>query len=110
MVTVDPTTFEGIDLSKTALVKNPDGSPPNFENPPNLAAVTYGLCITMIVVSAGFVALRVWTNFRMTRRLPVDDCKLQSHTHIAMYTDIPRFLHRRLDSYHNAQSRRYVGH
>jgi hypothetical protein len=85
MVTVDPTTFEGIDLSKTALVKNPDGSPPNFENPPNLAAVTYGLCITMIVVSAGFVALRVWTNFRTTRRLPVDDCKLQPQTQIDVY-------------------------
>ncbi|KAF2029697.1 hypothetical protein EK21DRAFT_112740 [Setomelanomma holmii] len=73
MVAVDPAMFAGIDLSKTALVKNSNGSPPNFENPPNLKAVTYGVCIAMIVVSAAFVTLRLWTNFRMNRRFPVDD-------------------------------------
>lgn len=69
--------FAGLDLGRTALVKNPDGSPPNFDNPPSLAGTTYGVCGAMIVVSAMFVAVRIWTNFRMKRSLPVDDCRLQ---------------------------------
>ena len=67
----------GMDLTKVPLAANPSGAPPNFDNPPSLAAVTYGMTCTMMVLAFGLVGLRVLAVFKKERRLKIDDCELR---------------------------------
>ncbi|OAL54551.1 hypothetical protein IQ07DRAFT_272536 [Pyrenochaeta sp. DS3sAY3a] len=63
----------GTDLTRTALGRNPDGSDPNFENPPTLAAVTYGVTCTMMVLTSGVVVLRILSAIKKERSIKIDD-------------------------------------
>ncbi|KAJ4368376.1 hypothetical protein N0V83_006733 [Neocucurbitaria cava] len=49
----------GVDLTKVPLAANPSGAPPNFVDSPSLAAVTYGMTCTMMVLAYSLVALRL---------------------------------------------------
>ncbi|KAF2110601.1 hypothetical protein BDV96DRAFT_552902 [Lophiotrema nucula] len=61
------------DLSKIPLIPNPNGSPPNFVDPPTLAPVLRGVICTMISVSANFVVIRFIASHRQHKRPQMDD-------------------------------------
>lgn len=65
----------GVDITKAPLANNPNGDPPNFVDPPSLAAVTYGMTCTMMVLAFGLVGLRVTSVIKKDRRLKIDDCE-----------------------------------
>lgn len=67
----------GVDLTKVPLAANPSGAPPNFVDSPSLAAVTYGMTCTMMVLAYSLVALRCVSVFKKERRLKIDDCELR---------------------------------
>jgi hypothetical protein len=54
----------------------PDGKIPNYDNPPSLAPLSFGLFPLLAVISITSVMLRIWHNWRITRRLKIDDCKI----------------------------------
>jgi hypothetical protein len=66
----------GADLSKIPLAKNPDGSPPNFMDPPSLVAEAYSVILILMITSFTIMALRLYSNILSHRKLLVDDCKL----------------------------------
>lgn len=68
----------GTDLTRTALGRNPDGSDPNFENPPTLAALTYGVTCTVMVLTSGVVGLRILSAIKKERSIKTDDCKSEN--------------------------------
>ena len=59
------------------LVPNPDGSPPNYIDPPSLAPAMTGVGVSLTVVTALLVVIRICTNAKSARvrrgRLGVDD-------------------------------------
>ncbi|KAF1846523.1 uncharacterized protein K460DRAFT_367281 [Cucurbitaria berberidis CBS 394.84] len=63
----------GTDLSKVPIAPNPSGAPPNFVDPPSLAAVTYGITSTMMVLACGLVGLRILSVIKKERGLKTDD-------------------------------------
>ena len=63
----------GVDLSKVPARVNPSGAPPNFDNPPTLAPVTLGISVTMSIITAAFVMVRLYTNAKGVRKLGLDD-------------------------------------
>lgn len=64
----------GTDLSTIPLAPNPNGSPPNFVDPPSLANTILGVAIPLMVISTILVGIRLATNFKNTRKLGLDDC------------------------------------
>lgn len=66
----------GADLSKIPLLPNPDGSPSNFDDPPNLTTETYSVTILLMVISTVILPLRLHANFKTYRKLAIDDCEL----------------------------------
>ena len=64
----------GTDLSTIPLGQNPNGQPPNFTNPPNQEWLVLCVGLPLIITSCMFVALRVATNYKVARRLLIDDC------------------------------------
>jgi hypothetical protein len=76
MPTMDLYTVpSGVDLSKIPLRPNPDGSPPNFINPPSLASTTYGLVSLLVVLSGAVLSLRILSALKQYGRCRIDDCK-----------------------------------
>jgi hypothetical protein len=65
----------GFDLCTIPLAPNPNGSPPNFVDPPDRRLIPLGVGITFATISAVFVTLRLLTNFKVTRKLAADDCE-----------------------------------
>ena len=65
----------GTDLSKVPLLPNPDGSPPNFVNPPSLKVATYSVSVILMVATIGLVLLRLRTNLKLHKKFGVDDCE-----------------------------------
>lgn len=63
-----------VPLSSIPLGVNPDGSGPNFVNPPTLAPVVTGIGVTIATVSTLFVAARLTSKFYTTRVFSLDDC------------------------------------
>ncbi|KAF2203935.1 hypothetical protein GQ43DRAFT_497085, partial [Delitschia confertaspora ATCC 74209] len=61
------------DLSVIPLAPNPSGAPPNFVNLESLAPTTYGVMITMIILSFVFVTMRIYTDVKRYRKLALDD-------------------------------------
>lgn len=64
------------DPSKEPLAINPSDAPPNWDNPPSLANLTYGLVSTLMAITTGVVALRLMSVLNKKTRLMVDDCTL----------------------------------
>ena len=64
---------EQIDPTKTPIAVNPSGAPPNFDDPPSLARTVFAIGLTLVIFSAIFVALRLFVNFRITRKLGLAD-------------------------------------
>jgi hypothetical protein len=63
------------DLTKIALVPNPSGAPPNFDDPPTLIDSASGTGVALIVVGGVFLALRILTNMKLSNRFGWDDCE-----------------------------------
>ncbi|OTA92255.1 hypothetical protein M434DRAFT_32044 [Hypoxylon sp. CO27-5] len=63
----------GTNLSRIPFVANPDGSPPNFVNPPSLKAVTYAVTIVLMVISFLLVLFRVRVQLKGHAKLAFDD-------------------------------------
>ncbi|KAI1199745.1 hypothetical protein F5X97DRAFT_341494 [Nemania serpens] len=63
----------GTDLSQIPLMPNPDGSPPNFIDPPSLKGVTIAVSTILLSASAIIVPLRLQTNHKIYSRLAYDD-------------------------------------
>lgn len=64
----------GVNPSTIPLAPNPNGGPPNFEDPPSLDSAVLGVGVTLIIISSLLVTLRLTTNFKNTGRLGLDDC------------------------------------
>lgn len=64
-----------IDPSRIPIALNPNGDPPNFVDPPSLAHFISAVGMTLIVISALFVIVRLATNLKHTGKLGLDDCK-----------------------------------
>jgi hypothetical protein len=62
------------DPSKEPLAIDPNGAPPNWDNPPSLANLTYGLVSTLMAITTGVVALRLLSVLNKKTKLMVDDC------------------------------------
>lgn len=54
----------------------PAGKVPNYDNPPSLAPLSFGLFPLLAIISITSVALRIWHNLSIARRLKTDDCKI----------------------------------
>jgi hypothetical protein len=65
----------GTDLSTIPLAPNPNGSPPNFINPPNLIGTVQGVGITLAIIAGILLCLRLRIYTQMNKRLLLDDCK-----------------------------------
>jgi hypothetical protein len=65
----------GIDPTNPPLALNPNGDGPNFDDPPSLAATTYGVVSLFIVLSASIVTMRLVANFRLLKKFMPDDCE-----------------------------------
>ena len=97
-ITMAAAIAPGSDLSKIPLAQNPNGSPPNFVNPPSQSGTDLAVGLPFAVFSACFVLLRLITNFRHTGKLGLDDCEcpiasqdmVGSQAHIA---DLCLFAH-----------------
>ncbi|KAI1653885.1 hypothetical protein F4813DRAFT_242352 [Daldinia decipiens] len=64
----------GTDLTKVPLLPNPDGSPPNFDNPVSLKATTFSVTIILVATSSVLVLLRVKAHSKIYKGLALDDC------------------------------------
>jgi hypothetical protein len=62
------------DPSTIALAPNPNGDPPDFDGGPTLQPAILGTGIFLITVSLIVVILRLFTGFKNTRKLHLDDC------------------------------------
>lgn len=62
-----------VDLSTIPLLANPDGSPPNFVDPPSLKATTYTVTIILMVASFMLVSLRLRANLKLYHKFAIDD-------------------------------------
>ncbi|CAO2656025.1 Nn.00g048280.m01.CDS01 [Neocucurbitaria sp. VM-36] len=76
-----------MDPSKDALAINPSGAPPNFVDPPSLQGTILGSGITLMIISAALLSLRLYANLRHTGRLGVDDvlCLIGWTTAVALW-------------------------
>ncbi|MCJ1325777.1 hypothetical protein MMC10_002440, partial [Thelotrema lepadinum] len=63
----------GIDWSSIPVGPNPDGSPPNFIDPPSLAPAVFVVGLVLTIVSVTVVSLRLFTNWRYTGKWDLDD-------------------------------------
>ncbi|KAF2704336.1 hypothetical protein K504DRAFT_442482 [Pleomassaria siparia CBS 279.74] len=63
----------GLDLSKVPMGVNPSGAPPNFIDPPSLGPVTYGVVISLMIVTVPFVFTRIYNNWKQYSRMGLDD-------------------------------------
>lgn len=63
------------DPTKTPVIPNPNGDPPNFTDPPSLERAILSVGFTLIVISATFLAIRIFANFKNAWKLGLDDCK-----------------------------------
>ncbi|KAI1754032.1 hypothetical protein F4782DRAFT_494801 [Xylaria castorea] len=63
----------GTDLSQIPLLPNPDGSPPNFIDPPSLEGVTIAVSTILLAASTILVPLRLRTNHKIYGRFAFDD-------------------------------------
>jgi hypothetical protein len=66
----------GTDLSKVGIIPHPLGLPPNLLNPPNHSSWPLQVGSTLSVISGVFVAIRLGTNLKYTRKIAIDDCEL----------------------------------
>ncbi|KAI0842312.1 hypothetical protein F5Y06DRAFT_257278 [Hypoxylon sp. FL0890] len=63
----------GVDLTKIPLLPNPDGSPPNFDNPPSLRVTTYAVTIILMTATFILVSLRFRMNIKIYHKFALDD-------------------------------------
>ncbi|KAK2736778.1 hypothetical protein FQN57_000550 [Myotisia sp. PD_48] len=61
------------DMSHIPMAANPNGAPPNFVNPPSLELTLLGVGVAFIVLSGSALAIRLFTNYKHTGRLGLDD-------------------------------------
>lgn len=64
----------GVDPSTISFEPNPNGGPPDFSHSPSLLQAVIGVGLTMIITSAAFVAIRLFTNLKHAGKLGLDDC------------------------------------
>jgi hypothetical protein len=73
-----------VPLSAIPLGVNPDGSPPNFIDPPSLATAVEGVGVTFAVFATICVALKLYSSFTHTKKRKyrdrLDDCKFAQKT------------------------------
>lgn len=69
-----------MDLSKIPLALNPNGSPPNFIDPPSLEPAFLGVGISLITLSAILLSIRILANYKHAGKLWVDDCKYKTQS------------------------------
>lgn len=65
------------DLSQIPLGVNPNGDPPDFVHGESLKSVILGTGITLIALSSAFVAIRLGTSLKSSRKLLLDDCRCE---------------------------------
>ncbi len=65
----------GVDPATIPLSTPPDGQLPNFVDPPSQIANVLGTGISFGLISLIFVALRIFNNISVAKRLAVDDCE-----------------------------------
>jgi hypothetical protein len=63
----------GTDLSKIPLAANPNGNPPNFADPPSQEVIAKAVGLPLAIIAFLFVLLRLISNFKMARKLSLDD-------------------------------------
>ncbi|KAI0114414.1 hypothetical protein GGR51DRAFT_504273 [Nemania sp. FL0031] len=63
----------GTDLSQIPVVPNPDGSPPNFVDPPTLNGATIAVSTILLAASTTLVPLRLRTNLKLHGKFAIDD-------------------------------------
>jgi hypothetical protein len=63
------------DLTKIPLGVNPSGEPPNFETPPTLVHSALGTGVALVIIGGIFLAFRLGTNLKLSKKLRLDDCK-----------------------------------
>jgi hypothetical protein len=82
----------GTDLSKVPLGVNPNGSPPNFVDPPNLIASVQGVGISLAVTTFVLLCIRLRVYIKLNRGLVIDDgaCKLPQNMTVRLI--VPVFL------------------
>lgn len=66
-------SLENMDPTKIPLAVNPSGAPPNFVNPPDLYNGQLWTGIVFMVLAGVFVAFRLGTNMKLSRKLGLDD-------------------------------------
>ena len=72
----------GVDPSKIPLMLNPSGAPPDFDNGPSLLAAELGTGVALISVVGAILVLRIATNFKISRKLCLDDSKVFRWYHL----------------------------
>lgn len=68
----------GMDLMKTPMAANPSGDPPNFVDPPSLKNAMLGVGVSLIIVSGPMLALRLFANWKHSKKFYLDDGKSSS--------------------------------
>ncbi|KAK7943818.1 plasma membrane protein Pth11 [Apiospora aurea] len=69
----------GLDLSTIPLQENPDGSPPNYVDPPSLEATVQAVGITFGLIALALIVVRLLACRRAPRSLALDDGMLHPH-------------------------------
>jgi hypothetical protein len=64
-----------MDPATVPLAVNPSGAPPNFVDPPSLAGTVFAVGLAFSLISAFFVSLRLYTNWKNARQLGLADCR-----------------------------------
>lgn len=64
----------GIDLSKIPMAPPPPGINSNFVNPESLATPAIVIGVSMLVMTAFVVIVRLFSNYHAARGLGWDDC------------------------------------
>ena len=64
-----------VDPTKTPLLANHSGAPPDFTNGPSLLHAQLGMGIALVKFGSLSMIFRLGTNLKVSRKLGLDDCK-----------------------------------
>ena len=62
-------------LADIPIAPNPNGDPPNFDGGPTLQPTILATGIAFMTISLFVLLLRLYTNYKVTRKLNPDDCR-----------------------------------
>ncbi|KAI1476948.1 hypothetical protein K445DRAFT_141919 [Daldinia sp. EC12] len=67
-------TLPGVDPSRTPLIDNPNGEPPDFEGGPTLQWIILATGFVLIPISTILIVIRLVVSLKHNRQLHLDDC------------------------------------